>query len=127
VPLGLALGAGLSRWMMEQFETEIFSFPFVFDAATTYARAAAVRDRCGRCGRTMGAARCRSTRSRRRAEIAANERAAVLPVSAQRAGITSPASPLVLGLLVVAVWPAARSRSRSATVDRGAVRAKHRR
>ena len=39
IPLGLALGAGLSRWMMEQFETELFSFPFVFDAPT-YARSA---------------------------------------------------------------------------------------
>jgi putative ABC transport system permease protein len=39
LPLGLALGAGLSRWMMEQFETELFSFPFVFDMPT-YARAA---------------------------------------------------------------------------------------
>ncbi len=39
VPLGLALGAGLSRWMMEQFETEIFSFPYVLDVPT-YARAA---------------------------------------------------------------------------------------
>ncbi len=39
VPLGLALGAGLSRWMMAQFETEIFSFPFVFDL-NAYARAA---------------------------------------------------------------------------------------
>ena len=39
LPLGLALGAALSRWMMEQFETELFSFPFVFDVPT-YARAA---------------------------------------------------------------------------------------
>jgi putative ABC transport system permease protein len=39
IPLGLALGAGLSRWMMEQFETEIFSFPYVLDVPT-YARAA---------------------------------------------------------------------------------------
>ena len=39
LPVGLALGAALSRWMMEQFETELFSFPFVFDVPT-YARAA---------------------------------------------------------------------------------------
>jgi putative ABC transport system permease protein len=39
LPLGLLLGAALSRWMMEQFETDLFSFPFVFDAAT-YARSA---------------------------------------------------------------------------------------
>ncbi len=39
LPLGLLLGAALSRWMMEQFETDLFSFPFVFDVAT-YARSA---------------------------------------------------------------------------------------
>lgn len=39
IPLGLLLGAALSRWMMEQFETELFSFPFIFDVPT-YARAA---------------------------------------------------------------------------------------
>ena len=39
IPFGLALGAGLSRWMMEQFETELFSFPFIFDVSA-YARSA---------------------------------------------------------------------------------------
>jgi putative ABC transport system permease protein len=39
LPLGLLAGAGLSAWMMNQFETELFSFPFVFDLPT-YARAA---------------------------------------------------------------------------------------
>jgi putative ABC transport system permease protein len=39
LPLGLLAGAGLSAWMMHQFETELFSFPFVFDLPT-YARAA---------------------------------------------------------------------------------------
>ncbi|MBM4214076.1 MAG: FtsX-like permease family protein [Gammaproteobacteria bacterium] len=39
LPLGLILGAALSRWMMEQFETDLFSFPFVFDLPT-YARSA---------------------------------------------------------------------------------------
>jgi putative ABC transport system permease protein len=39
VPVGLALGVGLSRWMISQFETEIFSFPFVLDVPT-YARSA---------------------------------------------------------------------------------------
>jgi putative ABC transport system permease protein len=39
VPVGLALGVGLSRWMISQFETEIFSFPFVLDLPT-YARSA---------------------------------------------------------------------------------------
>lgn len=39
VPIGLLLGALLSRWMMQQFETELFSFPFIFDVPT-YARAA---------------------------------------------------------------------------------------
>lgn len=39
IPIGLLLGAALSRWMMEQFETELFSFPFIFDVPT-YARAA---------------------------------------------------------------------------------------
>ena len=39
LPLGLLLGAALSSWMMTQFETELFSFPFVFDVPT-YARAA---------------------------------------------------------------------------------------
>jgi putative ABC transport system permease protein len=38
IPLGVALGLALSRWMMAQFETEIFSFPFVLDPPT-YARA----------------------------------------------------------------------------------------
>ncbi len=39
VPVGLALGVLLSRWMISQFETEIFSFPFVLDVPT-YARSA---------------------------------------------------------------------------------------
>jgi putative ABC transport system permease protein len=39
LPLGLLAGAGLSAWMMHQFETELVSFPFVFDLPT-YARAA---------------------------------------------------------------------------------------
>lgn len=39
IPVGLLLGAALSRWMMEQFETELFSFPFILDVPT-YARAA---------------------------------------------------------------------------------------
>jgi len=38
IPLGVALGLALSRWLMSQFETEIFSFPFVLDPPT-YARA----------------------------------------------------------------------------------------
>jgi putative ABC transport system permease protein len=38
VPIGLVLGFGLSQWLMSEFETEIFSFPFVFDPPT-YARA----------------------------------------------------------------------------------------
>lgn len=32
-PLGLALGAILARWLMLLFETEMYAFPFVFDAA----------------------------------------------------------------------------------------------
>jgi putative ABC transport system permease protein len=38
IPIGLVLGFGLSQWLMSEFETEIFSFPFVFDPPT-YARA----------------------------------------------------------------------------------------
>lgn len=34
LPLGIALGASLSRWMMAQFETELFMFPYVFDPAS---------------------------------------------------------------------------------------------
>ena len=41
LPLGLILGAALSRWMMAQFETDLFSFPFVFDLPT-YARSALI-------------------------------------------------------------------------------------
>ena len=41
LPLGLMLGAALSRWMMAQFETDLFSFPFVFDLPT-YARSALI-------------------------------------------------------------------------------------
>jgi putative ABC transport system permease protein len=41
LPLGLVLGAALSRWMMTQFETDLFSFPFVFDLPT-YARSALI-------------------------------------------------------------------------------------
>ena len=41
LPTGLCLGAALSNWMMHQFETELFAFPFIFDAAT-YARCASV-------------------------------------------------------------------------------------
>ena len=38
IPIGLVLGFALSQWLMSEFETEIFSFPFVFDPPT-YARA----------------------------------------------------------------------------------------
>ena len=38
IPLGLGAGAALSNWMMKQFETELFTFPFIFDAPT-YVRA----------------------------------------------------------------------------------------
>lgn len=38
IPFGLVLGFALSQWLMSEFETEIFSFPFVFDPPT-YARA----------------------------------------------------------------------------------------
>jgi putative ABC transport system permease protein len=33
VPLGLALGALLARWLMRLFQTEMYAFPFVFDAS----------------------------------------------------------------------------------------------
>lgn len=39
IPLGWVLGALLSHWLMMQFETELFSFPFVFDVGV-YAKAA---------------------------------------------------------------------------------------
>ena len=31
IPTGLLLGAALSNWMMHQFETDLFSFPLIFD------------------------------------------------------------------------------------------------
>ena len=41
LPVGLCLGALLSQWMMSRFETELFSFPYLFDSRA-YGRAAAV-------------------------------------------------------------------------------------
>jgi len=39
IPTGLLLGAALSNWMMHQFETDLFSFPLIFDQGT-YAQSA---------------------------------------------------------------------------------------
>jgi len=39
IPIGLLLGAALSNWMMHQFETDLFSFPLIFDSRA-YARSA---------------------------------------------------------------------------------------
>jgi len=39
IPTGLLLGAALSNWMMHQFETDLFSFPLIFDSQA-YARSA---------------------------------------------------------------------------------------
>jgi len=39
IPTGLLLGAALSNWMMHQFETDLFSFPLIFDSRA-YARSA---------------------------------------------------------------------------------------
>ena len=39
IPTGLLLGAALSNWMMHQFETDLFSFPLIFDQST-YAQSA---------------------------------------------------------------------------------------
>jgi putative ABC transport system permease protein len=33
IPAGMILGAGLTRWIMSQFETELFTFPHVVDPA----------------------------------------------------------------------------------------------
>ena len=33
LPLGAVLGNVLSRWLMSQFETELFTFPYVTSAA----------------------------------------------------------------------------------------------
>jgi putative ABC transport system permease protein len=39
IPTGLLLGAALSNWMMHQFETDLFSFPLIFDQGA-YAQSA---------------------------------------------------------------------------------------
>jgi putative ABC transport system permease protein len=39
LPLGVAVGAGLSRWLMSQFETDLFTFPYV-TAPIAYAKPA---------------------------------------------------------------------------------------
>jgi putative ABC transport system permease protein len=39
LPLGAAVGAGLSRWLMSQFETDLFTFPYV-TAPIAYAKPA---------------------------------------------------------------------------------------
>lgn len=41
IPFGLILGGLLSHWLMSRFETELFSFPVVFDRRT-YAQSALV-------------------------------------------------------------------------------------
>jgi putative ABC transport system permease protein len=33
IPAGMILGAGLTRWIISQFETELFTFPHVVDPA----------------------------------------------------------------------------------------------
>lgn len=49
LPLGIILGVSLSQWLMAQFETDLFSFPYVLDAASC-ARAALYV-----CGAVLGA------------------------------------------------------------------------
>lgn len=41
LPLGIIVGAALSNWLMSQFETELFSFPYVADLPS-YGRASAI-------------------------------------------------------------------------------------
>ncbi len=52
LPLGALLGVVMSRWLMSQFQTDLFTFPYVTSAAA-YAKARAVRHDGG-----AGARRC---------------------------------------------------------------------
>ncbi len=39
LPIGVAIGAVMSRWLMSQFQTDLFTFPYV-TSALAYARPA---------------------------------------------------------------------------------------
>ena len=68
LPIGAVIGVVMSRWLMSQFETDLFTFPYVTNAGA-YARPALFVT-AGRAGRdAAGKARCGSTGSGRRAQI----------------------------------------------------------